>query len=70
MPDRNFEHPLKLYNPWWDNSLGQWRKDLPDYRRPIVKEILSDLKDLPQMVSVTGLLKKRPDPNLIRIYQT
>jgi uncharacterized protein len=54
MPDRNLEHLLKLYNPWWDNPQGQWRKDLPGYRRPIVKEILSDLADLPQMVSVTG----------------
>jgi predicted AAA+ superfamily ATPase len=54
MPDRNLEHLLKLYNPWWDIPLGQWRKDLPGYRRPIVKEILSDLADLPQMVSVTG----------------
>lgn len=54
MPDKNLEHLLKLYNPWWENRQGHWRRDLPDYRRPIVKEILSDLAELPQMVSVTG----------------
>lgn len=54
MPDKNLEHILTLYNPWWHSPLGHWRRDLPDYRRPIVKEILSDLADLPQMISVTG----------------
>jgi len=54
MPDKNLDHLLKLYNPWWEHPQGHWRKDLPDYRRPIVTEILSDLSELPQMVSVTG----------------
>jgi predicted AAA+ superfamily ATPase len=54
MPDKNLDHLLKLYNPWWENPQGHWHKDLPDYRRPIVTEILSDLSELPQMVSVTG----------------
>lgn len=54
MPDKNLEHLLKLYNPWWDNPHGPWRKGLPDYKRPIVLEILADLRDLPQMISITG----------------
>lgn len=54
MPDKNLEQLLKLYNPWWENPQGQWRRDLPAYRRPIVDEILSDLADLPQMISITG----------------
>ena len=54
MPDRNLEALLKLYNPWWKNPEGQWRNDLPDYQRPIVSEILSDIAELPQMVSITG----------------
>jgi predicted AAA+ superfamily ATPase len=54
MPDKNLDQLLKLYNPWWENPRGQWRSDLPAYRRPIVDEILSDLADLPQMISITG----------------
>jgi len=54
MSDRNLENLLKLYNPWWDEPKGLWREDLPDYRRPIVKEILDDFSELPQMVSITG----------------
>jgi len=54
MPDKKLEDLLRLYNPWWSDPAGDWRKDLPEYRRPIVSEILSDLDQLPQMVSVTG----------------
>jgi len=54
MSDKNIDHLLKLYNPWWEAPQGGWRRDLSDYRRPIVKDILSDLSELPQMVSVTG----------------
>ena len=43
---------LAPYNPWWKAS--DWDATLPDYHRPIVGEVLSDLKDLPQIVSVTG----------------
>lgn len=44
---------LAPYNPWWVAG-AQWKKDLPTYERPIVREILSDLADLPQAISVTG----------------
>ena len=54
MPDRNLENLLKLYNPWWENPRGKWRNDLPDYQRPIVSDILSDIAELPQMISITG----------------
>jgi len=54
MPDRNLESLLKLYNPWWANPAGLWRNDLPDYCRPVVKEILSDIEALPQIISITG----------------
>lgn len=44
---------LAPYNPWWvrDNN---WRAELPDYRRPIVGQVLSDLREINQAVSITG----------------
>ena len=54
MLKRDLGNFVRLYNPWWDDPEGYWRDDLPDYQRPIVKEILEDLSELPQMVSVTG----------------
>jgi len=54
MPDKNLEPVLQLYNPWWDDPKGRWRDDNPDYRRPVVQEMLSDLAELPQMISLTG----------------
>jgi predicted AAA+ superfamily ATPase len=44
---------LAEYNPWWLPG-DEWSQVLPDYERPIVGEILADLRDLPQMISVTG----------------
>lgn len=52
MDSKRLEAVLADYNPWW--KAGDWDADLPDYRRPIVAEVLSDLKDLPQIISVTG----------------
>lgn len=54
MPDKNLEPVLQIYNPWWDDPKGRWREDIPDYRRPVVREMLSDLTELPQMISLTG----------------
>ena len=44
---------LAPYNPWWIPGTA-WRENLPSYERPIVSEVLSDLRDLPQAISVTG----------------
>jgi hypothetical protein len=54
MPGKNLEQVLQIYNPWWDDPKGRWRDDNPDYRRPVVQEMLSDLAELPQMLSLTG----------------
>ncbi len=54
MPDRNLENSLRLYNPWWEEPRGRWREDLPDYHRHIVREILTDIRELPQIISITG----------------
>lgn len=54
MPDKNLGNLLKLYNPWWDNRRGNWREDLPDYQRPVMREVLSDIKELSQIISITG----------------
>src|SRR3990172_3470205 len=45
---------LKPYNPWWDSAKGIWREDIPSYRRTIVEKVISDIEELPQIVSVTG----------------
>jgi len=54
MPDRNLKNLLRLYNPWWAEPQGHWRDDLPDYRRPIVQDMLTDIKELSQIISITG----------------
>jgi len=52
---RQLDNLLAPYNPWWVSATG-WEQDLdlPDYERPVVRDVLADLKELPQVVSVTG----------------
>jgi predicted AAA+ superfamily ATPase len=56
MDDQRLAAMLAPYNPWWagDETLVAWEKTVPDYRRPVVGEVLGDLRDLPQMISLTG----------------
>jgi hypothetical protein len=44
---------LAPYNPWWTEK-ADWRSSLPEYQRPIVRELLADIRDLPQAISITG----------------
>jgi hypothetical protein len=44
---------LAPYNPWW-KATTDWQSNLPGYRRPIVDELLADIRDLPQVISITG----------------
>ncbi|MGD0092223.1 MAG: ATP-binding protein [Planctomycetota bacterium] len=53
MEDKPLEPLLNPYNPWWRKETD-WEATLPDYQRPIVAEVLADLRDLRQVVSVTG----------------
>jgi len=52
MDDSRLDAVLAPYNPWW--TTDGWDALLPEYRRPIVGEVLADLRDLPQIISVTG----------------
>ncbi|WP_341909639.1 ATP-binding protein [Polaromonas sp. YR568] len=68
---------LQAYNLWW-GDLGQAFVGLPEFRRDVFDELYADVKQLPQMVSVTGprrvgkstllqqciqqLIKDAPDP--------
>lgn len=68
---------LQAYNLWWQD-LGPAFAGLPEFRRDVFDELYSDVKQLPQMVSVTGprrvgkstllqqciqqLIKDAPDP--------
>jgi uncharacterized protein len=54
MPDRILESLLGPYNPWWEDSHGAWRQDLPDFHRLVVEEIIGDLEAISQIISVTG----------------
>lgn len=45
---------LRPYNLWWEAPTDHWRHNLPSYRRPVVQEVLADLSELPQMISITG----------------
>lgn len=48
-------HALLLpYNPWWTQGLQEAFADLPDFHRDVFGELYTDVKNLPQMVSVTG----------------
>ncbi|HMT07847.1 MAG TPA: ATP-binding protein [Pyrinomonadaceae bacterium] len=40
------------YNPWWQDSSRKFL--LPEFKRPIFHHLYRDLKDLPQMISITG----------------
>lgn len=53
MADAELHPLLEPYNPWWHEH-ARWREGLPEFERPIVKSILDDLEELPQIVSVTG----------------
>jgi len=64
MDKQHLETLLTPYNPWW-HSGTVWDGALPEYQRPVVDEVLADLRDLPQIISVTGrggLVRARP-PN-------
>jgi len=52
MDENRLDVLLAPYNPWWTTT--GWDSILPAYRRPIVSEVLADLKELPQIISVTG----------------
>jgi hypothetical protein len=54
MPDRVLSNILKIYNPWWEDPHGPWRSNLPDFQRLVVADLLDDINDLPQMISITG----------------
>lgn len=53
MENSHLEVVLAQYNPWWSGK-NDWESSLPQYRRSVVDKILSDLKEIPQAVSVTG----------------
>lgn len=47
-------HELLLpYNPWWMQGSDAF-VDLPAFRRDVFDDLYADVKNLPQMVSVTG----------------
>ena len=68
---------LHAYNVWWDQP-AQAFAGLPEFRRDVFDDLYADVKQLPQMVSVTGprrvgkstllqqciqqLIKDAPDP--------
>jgi predicted AAA+ superfamily ATPase len=52
---KELKHLLGPYNPWQNpDKSAQWIEALPEYRRPIVGEILADLKEIGQIISITG----------------
>jgi len=55
MEAKDLDSLLAPYNPWWTENTG-WETslDLPEYERPVVGEVLADLDELRQVVSITG----------------
>jgi predicted AAA+ superfamily ATPase len=55
-PDSNFFAQLDIlgaYNPWW-NAGPLVFADVPAFRRGVFDDLYADVRELPQMVSVTG----------------
>jgi predicted AAA+ superfamily ATPase len=71
MDDRQLTEMLAPYNPWWggEESISSLENSLPDYRRPVVEEVLADLHDLPQMVSLTGPRRVGKTTALMHVVQ-
>jgi predicted AAA+ superfamily ATPase len=44
---------LEPYNPWWQDPKGAFA-GLPEFRRDVFHDLYADVRQLPQMVSVTG----------------
>ncbi len=53
MTGNRIDSMLAPYNPWWSRD-NNWRTELPEYQRPIVYQVLSDLSEISQVVSITG----------------
>lgn len=45
---------LKPYNPWHSEPHGDWRRALPAFERPILRDLWRDLGKIPQIISITG----------------
>lgn len=41
------------YNPWWEDHTKAFER-LPNFRRPIFERIYRELKEIPQIISITG----------------
>lgn len=65
------EKMLAPYNPWWGTreAMSRWETALPDYQRPVVRDLLSDLRDLPQIVSLTGPRRVGKTTALMQVIQ-
>lgn len=48
-----YKELLIPYNPWWDNPDKAFER-LPLFHRPIYDEIFKGLKEIPQIISITG----------------
>jgi len=71
LDDQQLTTMLAPYNPWWGGEavLTIWEQGLPDYRRPVVAEMVADLADLPQMVSLTGPRRVGKTTALMQVVQ-
>ena len=54
MDVKNLEGLLKPYNPWHSEPHGEWRRALPPFERPILRDLWRDLEKIPQIISITG----------------
>ncbi|MFH0802701.1 MAG: ATP-binding protein [bacterium] len=49
----NYLDLLTPFNPWWEKRTEGFEK-LPAFRRPVFEEIYKGIKELPQIISITG----------------
>ena len=69
MENKAIDAILAPYNPWWNRD-NDWRAELPQYRRPIVDQVLGDLSEISQTVSITGPRRVGKSTALKHIIQT
>ncbi|MEK7671746.1 MAG: ATP-binding protein [Bacteroidota bacterium] len=48
-----YRNILSPFNPWWEEP-SRTLSNLPSFQRPIFSTVYEDLKNLPQMISITG----------------
>ncbi len=48
----DIQNIISVYNPWWEN--GMVGMEVPAFHRPIFQTLMEDMRQIPQILSITG----------------